>query len=80
MSESVTIPTKTWKRIERVLDGLAKPNLITEADAINLLQVQKKTFQNYLSNGTIPPAYYRIGAAGKRFYDKDLLTGLKKAV
>ena len=78
MNEAVLIPTKKWNQIERVLTQLAKPDLIPESEAIAVLGVEKKTFQNYLSNGTIPTSYYKIGVAGRRFYDKDLLTGLKK--
>ncbi len=47
--------------------------VLNEKQACELLDIEKKTLQNYVSDGTIPPTAFSVGVGGKRFYYKSKL-------
>lgn len=76
MPRTLTIPSKEWAKVMRVIE-LQK--WINEDEAAKLLGVTKKTMQNKVSTGEIPDTMYSVGVSGKRFYDKEMLMGLQKS-
>ena len=71
--------TAELREIHQLLRQAVKPVMINEGEAAKLLEVKRNTLQTYVAKGDIPANFYTIGVKGKRFYDRDLLTGLKIA-
>jgi hypothetical protein len=53
-------------------------DLVNEREAAKLLACSIRTIQNKVYSGDIPQDAYNTGVAGKRFYKKSYLMGIKK--
>lgn len=80
MSNTVEIPLKTFKKIEKILEKLDKSaepvEWLNEADACKLLGIKKSTMVVKVSRNEIPATHYTIGVNKVRFYNKQKLMGL----
>lgn len=65
---------KLNSKVEKLL---ARQNVewVNEQQAAELLDITVRTLQNKVSAMEIPRSYYRVGVAGKRFFNKEKLMG-----
>jgi hypothetical protein len=83
--EAVAIPKAEWRRIVKILERMEKQTVewIDEDEACRLLgregkPLKTETLYTYTYTGKIPPSFYRTSPVnGKRFYDKEMLMGLR---
>ena len=54
----------------------ASAGLVSEQEAAKILNVTRKTLQNMVYDGKIPPDHYTIAVTRKRFYYRDKILGL----
>lgn len=79
MSETVTIPAKTYNHLQRILSRIEAKlereelgKTITEAEAAAFMEVGVPRFRNMVGDGTIPRTAYRVTHNGSKkfFIDK----------
>jgi hypothetical protein len=69
---------KLLKKITAIEQANAISDLVNESEAAKLLACSIRTIQNKVYSGDIPQDAYNTGVAGKRFYKKSWLMGIKK--
>lgn len=77
-------PSKTlqlFEDIAEIKEALLVRNMINEREAAELLNIKHDTIRRKFIKGEIPEDCYTISPVnGERFYFKDRLLGLKKAI
>lgn len=69
-----------FEKIDSIEKSLAISNMITEKEAAVLLGIKPATLARMVYKEQIGEDVYTVAVNGTRFYKKDLLIGLKKAV
>jgi hypothetical protein len=80
MNEIIT--KRDFNKLMAKLTAIEQANiindLVNESEAAKLLACSIRTIQNKVYSGDIPQDAYNTGVAGKRFYKKSWLMGVKK--
>lgn len=70
-----------FQKIDNIEKSLAVTNMINEREAAELLNIKTETLRVKFNQNQIPEDCYTISPVnGERFYFKDKIIGLKKAV